>query len=425
MTTSLISGFVNFSGSTFLQRGAVRRPVVAPRRFTSTQTIVAVRAPPERSERQRQKKRIASGKRVPSYKKLQKKQKEGPAAFRQKMEKEAQLQTLRSEREDAQKALRKSRLAARKDAIPLSDLHLGAEMEGIVQNLVPHGAYVDVGAQRDGLVHLRDMSVEFVYAPEDLVTSGDRVKVWVKYVNPVTNVLGLSMRKPQYSLADTRLKIHEVEVGKRYEGVIARITNYGAYIDIGAERLGFLHVSAIWGRHPRETLSELRLGRPIWVHVDEVDESRSRVKLRARGTGETPLREHNELGGYASQNSQSRHPPAVAVPDVVLQRPGQVLDEQGSSTDEAISDNESHDAEMYKADHRLKEGDDDEEVSNNEEVDDETRLHTDEEEDDDFYSEDDFIRENAATLGERSNVPWDEIRNMFNGTEFVNMDAIQ
>ena len=78
-----------------------------------------------------------------------------------------------------------------------------------------------------------------------------------------------------------------------------RLTNYGAYVDIGAERLGFLHVAAIWGRRSSETLEQVRIGGRVWVNVDDVDEIRSHIRLKARGRHHTELQKEGPLGELA------------------------------------------------------------------------------------------------------------------------------
>lgn len=280
---------------------------------------------------------------MPAFKKMQRAQGQGPAAFRR----EAQRAEI-AEKEDAESAAAvkeavKARRKKAREGVPLRELVVGAEMRGEVQNIVRHGVFVDVGATRDGLVHIRDMSVDFVYDPQDIVRAGDNVPVWVKYVNPVTNTLGLTMVKPRGNVAD-RVPVSDIVIGQRYEGTVERVTNYGAYVDIGADRLAFLHVAALWGRRPRETLDTLRIGRPIWVNVDDVDEIRSHIRLRARGRADTILEAEGELGELAVVASPldvddvEVDRPEIA-PRVVLARPGEDTEE------DAASDTETDDSE--------------------------------------------------------------------------------
>ncbi len=323
-----------------------------------------------------------SGTRTPTFRKLQRKQRAGPREFRQRLEQEkedaAQDEAAALAAKKAKREMKRARRARRKEAIPLSELKVGAEMTGVVQNLVRHGAYVDVGAKRDGLVHVRDMSIDFVHAPQDIVREGDEVTVWVKYVDTVSNVLGLSMR-PELPVAGpkARTKISDIVIGKRYEGHVARVTNYGAYVDIGAERHGFLHSSCLWGRRPRETLDELRLGRPIWVVVEDVDEIRSHIKLNARGRAHVPL---DGDGKVAVEKVEEVELPDPVTQNMVLARPGEDVGEE-----EEMSDTE---AAMMLGKERAR---------------------------------DEHLLEKVGPVAQTAS--WDEIRHMFDdGTEFMGMN---
>lgn len=200
----------------------------------------------------------------------------------------------RKEKKKKKKARKwRRRTTPRADGTPrvsLDSLSPGQRLGGVVINLVKHGAYVDVGATTDGLVHLRDMSVEFVHEAEDILAPGDAVETYVKYAEEVTGRLALSLLRPRPSAASPlpqaargRTRLADLAVGSRIRGTVRRVSNFGAYVDVGAAMDGFVHVSQLYGRRPRWTLEELRLGQELWVVVDEVDVSRSAIKLRARG----------------------------------------------------------------------------------------------------------------------------------------------
>lgn len=271
-------------------------------------------------------------------------------------------------------------------------------MNGIVQNIVRHGAFVDIGATRDGMVHVRDMSVDFVHSPLQFLRSGDEVTVWVKYVNPVSNVLGLTMVKPKLGF-ENRMPLSDINIGSIYDGFVERVTNYGAYVDIGSERLGFVHVSALWGDKPRETLEFLRLGDKICVLVDDVDEIRSHIRLRARGRDGEALVKDTDVADLppihrdSVDGIHSEH--QVDISRVALLRPGQSLDvdEDGQENDE-----------------------DDEEMESNE-------YEHDEDEEEDFLAEDEGVLQliEGQELVEIAEMA--EIAHMFDeNTEFQGLD---
>ncbi len=252
------------------------------------------------------------GTRTPTFRKLQRRHQEGPRSFRESSQRAQELADLASRRKEAEVQARRERAQERlrlraENARPLTELKVGEQLDGRVNNLVRHGAYVDVGSTRDGLVHVRDMAVQFLHRPEDLVAPGDSVSVWVKYVNPSTNTLGLTMRRP-LQIGVERTKLADLEQGKRYKGIVERVTNFGAYVDIGAERPAFLHVRNLWGRRPRDTLEEFVLGQEVWVALLKVDKVKSYLTVSARGVGMMPLDKDGKVLVEEPKPKESKEP---------------------------------------------------------------------------------------------------------------------
>ncbi len=81
----------------------------------------------------------------------------------------------------------------KKDVLRLEDLKQGMELQGTVRNVVDFGAFVDVGVQEDGLVHISKLSKRFVKHPLDVVSLGDIVTVWVEKVDVEKGRLSLTM----------------------------------------------------------------------------------------------------------------------------------------------------------------------------------------------------------------------------------------
>lgn len=84
----------------------------------------------------------------------------------------------------------------RSDVLKLEDLKPGMELQGTVRNVVDFGAFVDCGVKEDGLVHLSRMSKEYIRRPQDKVSVGQIVKVWVVSVEPMKGRVELSMIPP-------------------------------------------------------------------------------------------------------------------------------------------------------------------------------------------------------------------------------------
>ncbi len=74
----------------------------------------------------------------------------------------------------------------------VKELIVGSWVDGKVRNILPYGAYVDIGAEKDGLLHVKDMSECFVSNPHDEVEPGQLVNVRVKHVAANPAVIALS-----------------------------------------------------------------------------------------------------------------------------------------------------------------------------------------------------------------------------------------
>ncbi len=83
----------------------------------------------------------------------------------------------------------------RNDVLKLEDLKPGMELKGTVRNVVDFGAFVDCGVKDDGLVHISQLTKDYVKHPLDVVSVGEIVTVWVKEVDLKRHRLQLTMIK--------------------------------------------------------------------------------------------------------------------------------------------------------------------------------------------------------------------------------------
>lgn len=81
----------------------------------------------------------------------------------------------------------------RQDVLELSDLTIGQELEGTVRNVVDFGAFVDIGLHEDGLIHISQMSRQFIKHPSEKVSVGDIVTVWVSKIDQDRQKVNLSL----------------------------------------------------------------------------------------------------------------------------------------------------------------------------------------------------------------------------------------
>lgn len=85
----------------------------------------------------------------------------------------------------------------RQDVLSASDLRVGQKLEGAVRNVVDFGAFVDIGIKNDGLIHVSDLSKNFVENPHEVVAVGQIVTVWVKSIDQERGKINLTLVEPR------------------------------------------------------------------------------------------------------------------------------------------------------------------------------------------------------------------------------------
>jgi small subunit ribosomal protein S1 len=159
----------------------------------------------------------------------------------------------------------------------LESLHDGQVLDGVVKNLTDYGAFIDLGGI-DGLLHITDISWKRVKHPSELLTVGQDVKVKVLSFDNERNRVSLGMKQlgndPWVDL------VERYPVGKKLEGKVTNITDYGCFVEIEEGVEGLVHMSEMdWTNknvHPSKVVS---LGDVVGVMVLEIDEVRRRISL--------------------------------------------------------------------------------------------------------------------------------------------------
>lgn len=155
----------------------------------------------------------------------------------------------------------------------LKDLKPAMKLEGCVTKTDLAGAFVDVGAECDGLIHISKLKEGQVNRVEDVIKVGQEVEVWVHRVDPKTGRLELSMLRP------VLLKWKDLKSGKRLKGKIVRIENFGAFVDVGAERPGLVHVSEMSNEYVKDPSEIVSLGDEVEVSVIDVDRKKRQIRF--------------------------------------------------------------------------------------------------------------------------------------------------
>ena len=190
----------------------------------------------------------------------------------------------------------------------LNELKRGDVRSGIVTSLQPFGAFVDLGGA-DGLIHLSELSWSRVNHPSEVLQVGQQVEVYVLNVDPEKRRIGLSLRRlaPEpWSVVAQKYK-----VGQIIEGVITKLSNFGAFARIDAGVEGLIHISELAKHrvtHPKEVVKE---GETLQLRIIRIDPSRRRIGLSLKRVADEDYAEYDwevegdELDGEVSPDSSS------------------------------------------------------------------------------------------------------------------------
>lgn len=158
----------------------------------------------------------------------------------------------------------------------VQELNEGEIRRGRVAGISNFGAFVDLGGA-DGLIHISELSWEPIKSPEEVVTVGDEIDVFILKVDRENLKIALSLRRLKPEPWD------EVEnkfaVGQTVDGVVTKLANFGAFARIDAGIEGLIHISELSHqviKHPRDVVNE---GDELKLKIIRIEPERRRLGL--------------------------------------------------------------------------------------------------------------------------------------------------
>ena len=153
-------------------------------------------------------------------------------------------------------------------------LHVGDVVEGTVKNVTDFGAFVDLGGV-DGLLHISEMSWGRVENPKKVFTVGETLKVLVKDIRDTKIALSLKFPEtnPWANASET------FAVGKEVTGKVARMTEFGAFVELAPGVDALLHVSQISRAHVEKPSDVLSVGQEITAKVVDLNVDEKKISL--------------------------------------------------------------------------------------------------------------------------------------------------
>ena len=163
---------------------------------------------------------------------------------------------------------------AEKQKALMERIKIGDTIEGIVKNVTDFGAFIDLGGA-DGLLHISEMSWGRVENPRKVFSVGDKVKVLIKDINGEKIALSKKFpeENPWLNAAD------KFAVGNIVTGRVARMTDFGAFVELAPGVDALLHVSQISREHVAKPSDVLSIGQEIEAKVVDFNGEDKKISL--------------------------------------------------------------------------------------------------------------------------------------------------
>ena len=159
----------------------------------------------------------------------------------------------------------------------LETLQVNDIVEGEVKSVTAFGAFIDLGGV-DGLLHISEMSWGRVDSPKSVLKIGDKVRVYIKNIE--NGKIALSAKFPDQN--PWKLAEENYEVGKIVTGKVARMTDFGAFIELQPGLDALLHVSQISKKHVKKPSDVLKQGQVIDAKIVDINLEDKKISLSRR-----------------------------------------------------------------------------------------------------------------------------------------------
>ena len=153
-------------------------------------------------------------------------------------------------------------------------INVGDRMEGTVKNVTDFGAFIDLGGV-DGLLHISEMSWGRVENPKKVFQVGDKVEVMIKDIHDTK--IALSLKFPETNPWANAAE--DYAVGTVITGKVARMTDFGAFVELAPGVDALLHVSQISRAHVDKPSDVLSVGQEITAQVVDLNEAEKKISL--------------------------------------------------------------------------------------------------------------------------------------------------
>ena len=174
----------------------------------------------------------------------------------------------------------------RKQQELLERINVGDVIEGTVKNITDFGAFIDLGGA-DGLLHISEMSWGRVENPKKIYKVGQTVKVFIKDIKDTK--IALSVKFPEENPWNNAVEKYAVET--IVTGKVARMTDFGAFVELAPGVDALLHVSQISREHVEKPSDVLSIGQEIEAKIVDFNEADKKISLSMKALAQNEVNE--------------------------------------------------------------------------------------------------------------------------------------
>ncbi len=163
---------------------------------------------------------------------------------------------------------------------------VGAKLKGRVTNIADYGAFVELEAGIEGLVHVSEMSwTKKNVHPGKIVSTSQEVEVVVLDVDPVKRRISLGLKQTMANPWQTF--VEKYPVGAEVEGEVKNITEFGLFLGLPGDIDGMVHLSDLsWDKAGEEAVADYKKGDMVKAKILDVDVEKERISLGVKQLGE-------------------------------------------------------------------------------------------------------------------------------------------
>ncbi|HSH04993.1 MAG TPA: S1 RNA-binding domain-containing protein [Anaerolineae bacterium] len=164
----------------------------------------------------------------------------------------------------------------------INELAPKMKVKGTVARIELYGAFIDIGVGVEAIIHISQLDNKPVKRVSDILNVGDEIEAWVDKVNPSAKQITLTRIEP------TAVDWSDLGEDQVYTGTVTRLEDFGAFVNIGAEKDGLVHISEMshdYIKHPSEILN---VGDEVDVKVLSFKKRKRRINLSIKALIDAP-----------------------------------------------------------------------------------------------------------------------------------------